>query len=75
MILLYLCAYIGASLLLLAILMLLWATTTKLKDTQCYVFLAISDDFPALVMLMAIIGCILLGTSTIAEVHMLGGMA
>ena len=75
MILFYICAYMGAALLLLAILMLLWVSTTKLKDTESYMFLAIQDDFPALVMLMAIIGCILLGASTMAEVHMLGGMA
>lgn len=73
MILLYVCAYIGAALLLLSILMLLWLSITRIKDTESYMFLAISEDFPALVMMMAIIGCILLGTSTIAEVKMLGG--
>lgn len=73
MILLYVCAYIGAALLLLAILILLWLSITVIKDAESCMFLAVADSLPALVVIMAIIGCILLGTSAIAEVHMLGG--
>lgn len=73
MILLYVCAYIGAALLLLAILILLWLSITRIKDTESYMFLAVADVFPALILIMAVIGCILLGTSAIAEVRMLGG--
>ncbi len=72
MILIYVCAYIGATLLLLAILMLLWMSTTKVKEADRYLAFFMSDNLTILIMLMALIGCILLGTSTVAEVHMLG---
>lgn len=72
MILIYVCAYIGGALLLLAILMLLWMSTIKVKEADRYIAFFMSDNLTALIMLMALIGCILLGTSTVAEVHMLG---
>ena len=72
MILIYVCAYIGATLLLLAILMLLWMSTTKVKEADRYLAFFMSDNLTTLIMLMALIGCILLGTSTVAEVYMLG---
>ena len=74
MILLYLCAYMGAALLLLAILTLLWMSTAKVKEADRYIAFFMSDNLTTLIMLMALIGCILLGTSTVAEVHMIGGI-